>query len=97
MAIERVARRFGLGRPAAEPVRVSGGLSNELWRVATDTGSAGPGGARVAAQGGWLDYNAAHRPGSPLGKAEVTATLARLRTLAAGLDALLAALARLPT
>lgn len=51
----------------------------------------------VAAQGGWLDYNAAHRPGSPLGQAEVTGTLARLRTLAAGLDVLLAALARFPT
>jgi hypothetical protein len=51
----------------------------------------------VAAQGGWLDYHAAHRPGSPLGQAEVTGTLARLRTLAAGLDVLLAALARLPT
>jgi len=47
----------------------------------------------VAAQGGWLDYNATHRPGSPLGLAEVTGTLTRLRTLAAGLDVLLAALA----
>ena len=35
---ERVARRFGLGRPVAEPVVVAGGLSNELWRLATDDG-----------------------------------------------------------
>jgi hypothetical protein len=48
----------------------------------------------VAAQGGWLDYNAAHRAGTPVGPAEVTATLARLRMLAAGLDAFLAALPR---
>ena len=47
----------------------------------------------VAAQGGWLDYNATHRPDSPLGQAEVTGTLARVHTLAAGLDVLLAALA----
>src|SRR5690242_7846132 len=36
--MERVTRRFGLGRPAGEPVRVAGGLSNELWRVVTDQG-----------------------------------------------------------
>jgi phosphotransferase family enzyme len=39
----------------------------------------------VAAQGGWLDYNATHRPGSP----EVAGTLTRMRTLAANLDRLL--------
>jgi len=50
-------------------------------------------GGWVAAQGGWLDYNATHRAGSPLGQAEVTGTLARVRTLAGGLDVLLAALA----
>jgi hypothetical protein len=47
----------------------------------------------VAAQGGWLDYNARHRGDSLLGRAEVAGTLARLRKLAAGLDALLAAMA----
>lgn len=47
----------------------------------------------VAAQGGWLDYNATHRRESPRGRAEVTGTLARLRALAARLDDLLAALA----
>ncbi|MEV4348501.1 phosphotransferase [Actinoplanes sp. NPDC049596] len=36
--MEAVARRFGLGRLEAEPVRVAGGLSNELWRVRTDRG-----------------------------------------------------------
>lgn len=46
----------------------------------------------VAAQGGWLDYNAARRSETVLGQAEVTATLARLRMLAEGLDGLLAAL-----
>ena len=44
-------------------------------------------GGWVAAQGGWLDYNATHR-GDP---AEVAGTLARLRALAANLDTLLAA------
>jgi thiamine kinase-like enzyme len=48
----------------------------------------------VAAQGGWLDYNAAQRGGSPLGRAEVTGTLARLRRLAADLDTLLDAMRR---
>lgn len=37
--IERVANRFRLGRPVREPVRVSGGLSNELWRLDTDRGA----------------------------------------------------------
>jgi hypothetical protein len=46
----------------------------------------------VAAQGGWLDYNATYRGDSPLGRAEVAATLARLRELAADLDLLLAAM-----
>jgi hypothetical protein len=47
----------------------------------------------VAAQGGWLDHNAAHRGDSSLGRAEVAGTLVRLRGLAADLDALLAAMA----
>lgn len=46
----------------------------------------------LAGQGGWLDYNAGHRGGTPLGRAEVTATVARLRRLADGLDAFIAAL-----
>jgi hypothetical protein len=46
----------------------------------------------VAAQGGWLDYNAAHRAQTLLGQVEVTATVARLRMLGAGLDAYLAAM-----
>ena len=47
----------------------------------------------VAAQGGWLDYNAAQRADTALGAAEVTATLARLHSLAANMDALLTVLA----
>lgn len=43
----------------------------------------------VAAQGGWLDYNAAHRAGTKLGDAEVTGTLERLSRLADNLDLLL--------
>ena len=39
MVVERVAERFGLGRPAAPPVRVAGGLSNDLWRLVTDRGT----------------------------------------------------------
>ncbi|MCO8275252.1 aminoglycoside phosphotransferase family protein [Actinoplanes sp. TRM 88003] len=35
----RVADRFGLGALTAEPVRVVGGLSNELWRVVTADGT----------------------------------------------------------
>ncbi|GAA2616819.1 hypothetical protein Adu01nite_30350 [Paractinoplanes durhamensis] len=46
----------------------------------------------VAAQGEWLDYNATHRAATPLGQAEVAGTLARLRTTAANLESLLAAL-----
>jgi len=42
----------------------------------------------VAAQGGWLDYTAAHDPG------QAGETLGRLRRLAAGIDDLLAALPR---
>lgn len=38
MGFEQVARRFGLGRPVAAPVRVPGGLSNELWRLTTTGG-----------------------------------------------------------
>ena len=41
----------------------------------------------VAAQGGWLDYQADHG-----GASEVAGTLTRLRTLAAELDVLLAAI-----
>ena len=47
----------------------------------------------VAAQGGWLDYNAARRRDSPLGAAEMTGTLARLHKVAARMDALLTVLA----
>ncbi|WP_433291015.1 phosphotransferase [Actinoplanes sp. CA-030573] len=36
--MRQVGERFGLGAPVAEPVPVAGGLSNELWRVATATG-----------------------------------------------------------
>jgi hypothetical protein len=36
--MELVVRRFGLGRVVGEPVRVAGGLSNELWRVVTSGG-----------------------------------------------------------
>jgi hypothetical protein len=36
--IEQVADSFALGRPAVEPVVVGGGLSNEMWRLATDQG-----------------------------------------------------------
>ena len=39
MVIARVAARFELGQPVREPVRVPGGLSNELWRVDTDRGA----------------------------------------------------------
>lgn len=46
----------------------------------------------VIAQGGWLDYQATHQGGSPAGQAQVAATLTRLRTVAARLDALLAAM-----
>ncbi len=47
----------------------------------------------VAAQGGWLDYNAAQRRDSALGAAEMTGTLARLHKVAARMDALLTVLA----
>ena len=46
----------------------------------------------VAAQGGWLDYNATQRGDTALGATEVRATLARLHTVAASLDALLTVL-----
>jgi hypothetical protein len=46
----------------------------------------------VAAQGGWLDANAARHGDTTLGAAEVETTLARLHDLAVRLDALLAAL-----
>ncbi|WP_433384853.1 phosphotransferase [Actinoplanes sp. CA-142083] len=38
MVSGRVMRRFGLGDPVGAPVRVPGGLSNELWRVTTAEG-----------------------------------------------------------
>jgi hypothetical protein len=43
----------------------------------------------LAAQGGWLADNATHRADTALGAAEVEATLARLRRVAAKPDALL--------
>jgi hypothetical protein len=46
----------------------------------------------VAAQLGWLGFNADERSGTELGASEVTATLARVGTVAATLDALLGAL-----
>jgi hypothetical protein len=49
-------------------------------------------GGWVAAQGGWLDYNASQRSDTALGAAEVTATQARLHNVAANLDALLSML-----
>jgi hypothetical protein len=39
VVIGRVAARFELGRLLREPVPVSGGLSNELWRLHTDDGA----------------------------------------------------------
>src|SRR3954471_22381158 len=39
MVLVDVARVFGLGRLADEPQPVAGGLSNDLWRVATDRGA----------------------------------------------------------
>lgn len=39
MVIEQVAEAFGLGRLVGEPLRVNGGLSNELWRVITAEGA----------------------------------------------------------
>jgi hypothetical protein len=38
MGLGDVVSRFGLGRLEAEPVRVAGGLSNELWQVRTSSG-----------------------------------------------------------
>ena len=38
MRLEQVVERFGLGALTAEPVKVAGGLSNEMWRVATAVG-----------------------------------------------------------
>lgn len=46
----------------------------------------------VAAQGGWLDYNATHRAGTAASDAQVRATLAALRRVAGRLDELLTAL-----
>jgi hypothetical protein len=46
----------------------------------------------VAAQGGWLDFNATHRTDSTLHSTEVQTTLARLHQVATRMDALLAAL-----
>jgi hypothetical protein len=46
----------------------------------------------VAAQGGWLDYNATHRADTALGSAEVQATLVCLHRVATRMDALLEAL-----
>jgi hypothetical protein len=46
----------------------------------------------VAAQGGWLDYNATHRADTAQGNGEVQATRARLHRIATRVDALLAAL-----
>jgi Phosphotransferase enzyme family len=46
----------------------------------------------VAGHGGWLDYNATHRPDTALGEAEVRTTLGRLHRLATRMDVLLAAL-----
>lgn len=37
--IGRVAARFELGQPMCEPVEVSGGLSNQLWRLDTEHGA----------------------------------------------------------
>jgi hypothetical protein len=37
--IGRVAARFELGQPVMEPVQVSGGMSNELWRLDTEHGA----------------------------------------------------------
>jgi len=39
MLVEDVATRFGLGRLTGRPTPVTGGLSNELWRVATERGA----------------------------------------------------------
>ncbi|MCY1143959.1 hypothetical protein OWR29_38690 [Actinoplanes sp. Pm04-4] len=38
MGLEVVVSRFGLGRLEAKPVRMAGGLSNELWQVRTSSG-----------------------------------------------------------
>ncbi|WP_250031874.1 phosphotransferase [Paractinoplanes maris] len=39
MTVEQVVGRFGLGSLVAAPVKVAGGLSNEMWRVATSAGA----------------------------------------------------------
>lgn len=39
MNSDEVARRFGLGRPTAAPLTVPGGLSNEMWRLTTESGA----------------------------------------------------------
>ena len=43
-------------------------------------------GGWVAALGGWLDYNADHRAGEKLGRAEITISRRRLHALAVDLD-----------
>ena len=63
---------------------VSGGWHNVILRYqGTGTGQG---------QGGWLDYNAAHRHDTARGRAEARTTLGRLHRLATRMDALLAAL-----
>ena len=37
--LTHVAQHFGLGDPTAEPARVPGGLSNDLWRLSTGHGT----------------------------------------------------------
>jgi hypothetical protein len=37
--MERVADRFALGPVVTAPVRVPGGLSNDLWRIRTENGT----------------------------------------------------------
>jgi hypothetical protein len=50
-------------------------------------------GGWVAALGGWLDYNADHRAGEEMGRAEMATTKARLHAVARDLDGWLEALA----
>jgi hypothetical protein len=39
LLLDEVTAVFGLGRPAADPEPVRGGLSNELWRMVTERGA----------------------------------------------------------
>ncbi|GIM96810.1 aminoglycoside phosphotransferase family protein [Paractinoplanes toevensis] len=75
-----VALDWSDGDPAvfAEAIRAYGGepIPAEPWIFAS----------WVAAQGGWLDYNATHRADTPLGQAEIAATRSRMQALAADLD-----------